>query len=174
MTAMTLGGCAAASVPAWTNDPDPVVAPVFASNDEALAAAAATYGEYLAMTDEINHDGGVDSARISHLVTPEHDPVVKSAFADFQSAGEKTLGASSFDTLSLTRYHDDAANRAVVTVYLCADVSGVSVLDAENADVTPAGRGDRFALQISFVSSSQDPIKLLVDEEETWDGKDFC
>ena len=63
LLALVLAGCAP-DVPAIQVPPTPTVTPLFASDEEALAAAEEAYAAYLAMSDEITSDGGERPERI--------------------------------------------------------------------------------------------------------------
>ncbi|MDH6235969.1 hypothetical protein [Cryobacterium sp. CG_9.6] len=174
LTALALAGCAAAPIPTWTNSPDPVVAPVFASNDEALAAAVTSYEAYGAMSNQITNEGGVNPERITDFVSDAYLAVVLGSFASVQDDGLVGSGSSAFDTVSLVRYDDDSAASASVRVYLCLDVTDVVFTDLGGNVTTPPERRNRIPLEVSLISSPSASTKLVVDKEETWPGNDFC
>ena len=60
--ALLLSGCLPQQ-PTATPPPEATAAPIFASDEEALAAATAAYAAYLAMSDQILKDGGKDPDR---------------------------------------------------------------------------------------------------------------
>ncbi|KGJ72298.1 hypothetical protein GY21_16225 [Cryobacterium roopkundense] len=168
-------GCASGSNPQWTGGPAPsAAAPVFASNQEALAAATKAYEDYLAMSDLIANEGGAEIGRIADLVSPHYVKDVQAVLADSQEAGEIGSGATHFDTVSLVRYYDDTQNKASVMAYVCVDVTDVRIFDSSGVLITPANRVNRVPVQAGFISSSVDPTHLLVDSEVPWSGQDFC
>ena len=67
---LMLGGCVP-SAPAASPTPEPSSTPVFASEEEALAAAEEAYAAYLAVIDEIHADGGAGVERLEVVATPE-------------------------------------------------------------------------------------------------------
>jgi hypothetical protein len=185
LAAVTLSGCSAAPVPVASSTADPVAEattapteppPIFASNDEALAAAKAAYATYAALSDDImrRRSAAVDFSGFSASVSATYLPQVAEARDSFTKAGHVGQGASSFDSVTLVQYSDSARDHAEVEVYMCSDVSGLRLLDVSGVDVTPADRIDRVPLQVSFISSGENPSKLLVDKEDVWSGRDFC
>ncbi|WP_104082117.1 hypothetical protein [Cryobacterium sp. Y11] len=178
----TLSGCMATPAPPDTSPPTAETtpaptkaAPIFASNDEALAAATAAYAAYSTEVDDFFTNGGRDPvAAVGSLVSKRYEPEVLAGLDDFAKSGNVGRGVSTFDTISLVSYSDVLAGHAQVDLYLCSDFSGIRVFDASGTDVTPAGRPERVPLQVGFVSSKGEPAKLLIDREDSWSGQNFC
>src|SRR5690606_919779 len=81
---LVLAGCTQPD-PMPTPPPTPSAAPVFASDEEALAAAEEAYGKYLETVDAILADGGSNAERLKPLVTSalfEHE---REGFATYAS-----------------------------------------------------------------------------------------
>src|SRR5690606_24012229 len=72
--AVLLSGCVQQG-PEVTPPPEPSTTPIFASDEEALAAATEAYEAYLAMSDLIAQEGGVNPERIESVA-------VRKALAD--------------------------------------------------------------------------------------------
>jgi hypothetical protein len=152
--------------------PQPSSTPVFASDEDALAAAEAAYAEYLRVSDAITADGGGNPERIEPLVTPERAPAEADVFAKFASRQLHTRGATSFDTVSLQEYAEDGGGSATLALYLCIDVTEVRILDSSGSDVTP-DRTNRLPLVVELRAKSGVPL-LLVNRSDAWDGANFC
>lgn len=179
----TLSGCVAAPAPSNTAEPvavatpaPPEAPPVFASNDEALAAATAAYGAYATLSDDVmTHKTSLeDSNALSASVSVTYLPQVLEGLTNFTKNGHWGQGDSTFDSVALVRYLDTKDGHADVEVYICSDVSELRLLDASGADVTPIDRLDRIPLQVRFISSDSNPSHLLVDKEDVWSGRNFC
>lgn len=185
----TLSGCVAAPAPSNTAEPVAVATPaptaptaptaappIFASNDEALAAATAAYGAYATLSDDVmTHKTSLeDSNALSASVSATYLPQVLEGLTNFTKNGHWGQGDSTFDSVTLVRYLDTQDGHADVEVYICSDVSGLRLLDASGADVTPTDRLDRIPLQVRFISSDANPSHLLVDKEDVWSGRNFC
>lgn len=153
-------------------DPSPSVTPIFESDEEALAAAEAAYGEYLAVSDLVSASGGADVGRLAELVTPTYFASLAAEYESFANTGNKTQGSSSFDGLELQQ-HIESENGADIVVYACLDVSGVSVLDSSGADVTPPDRRLRLPLEVALTQADSGS-SLLISSSVLWDGSDFC
>jgi len=180
LPAVTLVLAAALAVSGCTPDkPSPVPSvsrsgtPLFASDEEALAAAEEAYAAYLAVYDAILIDGGMASERLLQVATPEQYEYEKAGFESAVLMGYRSSGGSTFDRASLQSLSSNGSN-PVATVYLCEDVSAVDIRDASGVSVVPAGRADRFPLLVEFESSDGAALSLKVSGIEEWTGTDFC
>lgn len=168
---LALAGCA----PPTPQTPSPTAtdAPVFASDAEALAAATEAFAAYDSMTAVIGSEGGRTPERIQPFATAEYYQDLIAGFKRFSSSGNSSEGASSFDTVSLIS-HTEKPGQATVEIYLCSDVSSVRLHDLKGADVTPLDRPNRVPLQVVLISNHELPTKLLISEENVWQGENFC
>ena len=174
LVASALAGCAAEQAPAPSPTAAATDAPVFASDEEALAAATKAYAAYQEMSDLITADGGADPTRIQSLASRAYAPELLAGFDSFAEGGRSSRGKSKYDTVSLVSYTDESKGRAEVDVYLCSDVSGVRLLDESGQDTTPVSRPNRIPLKVALISSEQDPSTLLINREDVWSGVNFC
>ncbi|MCD1570484.1 hypothetical protein [Agromyces mediolanus] len=161
-----LAGCDAGPVDPTSSSPPSPAPPIFASDEEALAAAEAAYAAYAAADAAILADGGKGSDRIKEHVSATYEPTVLKAYAQIAEGGLVVRGEGSIEGARLIE-----ANREVVQIYACLDVGGTVVLNAEGADVTPPERPLRTPMLLRFVP---DEDRLLLDGSEKWDGDDFC
>ncbi|MGK2852625.1 MAG: hypothetical protein ACSLE3_00735 [Microbacteriaceae bacterium] len=167
-----LSGCAPAAPPAA--EPPPTSSqPIFASDEEALAAAEAAYAEYQRVSDEIAVAGGVQPDRIAAVVSNTWLPEELAGFKQLRDAGLMQLGDSSFDTISL-QAASEIDEGALVVLYLCSDSSDTRIVNNLGIDVTPMDRVERYPLEVAFRSSEVDPQTLQLDEISTWSGESFC
>jgi hypothetical protein len=167
---LLLAGCVPTS-PSPSPTPEASSTPVFASEEEALAAAEEAYAAYQAASDAVGASGGLDLAPLEPLLTDEQLQREKEGFELYRSNNWRTTGASTFDSVRLQSY--EAGEPARVTVYLCSDVTMLRLIDATGADVTPPERPNRIPLQVSFeVRSGQ--AQPLVSGSDVWEGDNFC
>jgi hypothetical protein len=152
----------------------PTAAPVFASEDEALAAAVKAYEGYLAVSDRITAAGGRELEPLSALVTSDFLPQVLDSFKPYASGGLRTKGSTTFDNPSLQRYTQLAAGKAVVGIYGCLDLTQVRVLDAAGKDVTSQTRTNRLPLEIELQTRAANDPTLILSRSNVWMGKNFC
>lgn len=171
VTTLMLGGCVPTE-PTASPTPEPSPTPVFASEEEALAAAEDAYAAYLAVSDAITADGGASPERIEPLVTEEQLPDVLSSFDAYASRSLRSQGATQFDTMTLQQYEDIGNGTAEVDVYGCIDVSDVRIFSADGVDVTPSDRVNRVAVELGFVAGADSVVRLA--RSAAWTGEDFC
>lgn len=167
---LLLSGCVP-TPPAETPVASPSPTPVFASEEEALAAAEEAYAAYQAVTDAVTAGGAVDGSPLRQVVTETQYERELEGLETFAATGWHTVGSSTFDSMTLQSY--EYGNMAYVTVYVCSDVTDVRLLDDAGVDVTPVSRPDRLPLVVGF-ESSPNRTMLLVADSDVWDGGGIC
>lgn len=164
--AAALSGCVTEpSKPAESTAP-PTATPIFANDEEALAAAEAAYAAYLAVDAQILADGGRDPERIKEVVTERY---AERLLPEYSSLVENSLsirGETVLDTASLIQQASGS-----VQIYGCQDISATVVLTSDGTDATPTGRETRLPLVLSFETIDGD---LRIDWSDRWSGDDFC
>ena len=171
--ALTLTGCVPQAHKAAPPAPSPSATPVFASDEEALAAATKAYAAYLEVEDRVAEVGGDDLEELSNHVTAHQLSIEREAFKGFSSSGKVSRGASRFDTISLQKKSTATDGTTTISLYLCLDVSDVRVLDTDGNDVTPAERPDRYPLEVDLQASNGSD-SFLVSRSDAWRGDNFC
>lgn len=144
---------------------------MFASDEEALAAAEEAYAWYLEVSNAVGEGGWNDTASLQEVLRGEalEDSLVSTA--DLQENGYRQVGESTFDSATLQQYSDIAPGMVSVTIYLCLDVSAVDVVDQQGESVVQPGRVDRQPLEIEL--NDLDGV-LKVNRSEAWSGESFC
>ena len=173
LTMLALTGCIADDDPVIPA-PLPTSTPIFASDEEALAAAEEAYGAYLAVSNTVTAGGGSETSSLEPLTTPEMFENLKVSIAQYSENDLHTQGESQFDSLTLQQYIDNGDGSGSVVAYVCLDVQFVRVLNAAGEDVTAPGRDERVPLEIAFAADkTSDPV-LLLERSDSWSGEDFC
>jgi hypothetical protein len=170
--ALALSGCVGSPDRTPTPSPSESSSPVFASDEEALAAAEAAYLEYSELINLIASEDNLEPERIRSVATDDYAPTIEKLFNDLRQRGLTIQGGSTPHSFSLL----EAAmvgGGAEVSFLVCSDVSASRVVDRDGVDVTPSERPPRSALQVTMISSSDDARRLLVDREDQWSG-DYC
>lgn len=144
--------------------------PVFASDEEALAAATEAYKAYLEMSDLIAQEGGKDPERIAPFVTEEWLEQELLWSAKLANSGKKLVGWQSLGTTVLQQYSADLDATRVV-IYACVQSDQIRMEDANGTDVTPSDLGGPSTQQVSFMSAGE---HLLLEESELWSGESVC
>lgn len=171
-TLASLAACAPAAPAATdapTDSPDATGAPIFASDEEALAAAVAAYEQHLAITAQILA-GDIEVERIREATAPGYGDERVRELESFIESGLRASGSTTIDTPSLIERHE-AGGLAIVSIYACQDVSATRLLNSAGQDVTPGDREDRVPLVLEFRGSS---AAILVSGNQLWSGDDFC
>lgn len=138
---------------ACTPDPAPSPTPTgFASEEEAFAAAEATYRAYVdagnAMRVDPTHAPTPSSYLTGEALTDSLD-----GQAQLEEAGLRLSGNT-----EVLKIRDDAWTASEATITVCLGLQSVRVLDETGADVTPASRGDRSALEVDVIYAAPSPL----------------
>lgn len=158
---VTLTGCGPAEPePAPTPTASATHAPLFSTDEEALAAAEEAYRKYLEVSDQIAREGGVDPGRLQSLATDEQFEIEKSFFDGMRDAGTRLQGSVVLASVDL-----QAFDATAVTIYGCIDVSGARHVTSEGVDTTAPDRPDRVLLEVMLVVDDE---RLLVADVEPW------
>lgn len=163
-----LAGCTPTD-PVVTPRPEPSATPLFASEDEALAAATEAYAAYLAMSDQITSEGGANPERIKPFVSDELLENEIEGYSIYSERHLKTVGRTLFDGVRFQQF--DSEGRVII--YLCSDAAGIRLIDESGTDVTPASRLDRQGFEVEFEGSGGESA-LVVARSEPWPGSGLC
>ncbi|HEY5231891.1 MAG TPA: hypothetical protein VIJ11_13495 [Galbitalea sp.] len=153
----------------------PSAKPVFASDADALAAAKKAYVAYLAVSDEILIDGGANANRLLKVATAAELKKQMPGFDAAQSKHWRSTGATQIDSITLQRVDETAPHgEGIVTVYACVDVSKVDVIDSSGSSVVSSTRPTASTFEATFNLVSRDPVRLILSDEEPWQGVGIC
>lgn len=148
--------------------------PIFASEDEALAAAEEIYARYsIASNLVLQEKGDKGPESLARYLHQELLEDVVDEFRQYRKDGIYSKGDIRYDSMRLQSYSDDGVHEAEIVVYLCIDVSKAFLYDEHGKNVTPPGRPDRVPVVLEFqtVDRTQD---LLITSSEGWTGDNFC
>jgi len=159
--------------PAKPHTPTPSSTPLFASDEEALAAAEEAYAAYLAVSDQIFQDGGREPDRLLEVATEQVVNAQMDGYEQAAANGWTSTGSTKLDTVSL-QWFDPDRTKAAISIYGCVDLSGVDVVDANGTSVVSANRPDRSPFQVTFDLSSTNASQIVVSGEKPWTGENFC
>lgn len=162
LCAALLVGCTPELSP--TPSPSPSTEPVFASEEEALAAAEATYAEFLATMDAIFADGGRTPERLLQVSSDEVYAHEASGFANMRSEGRSGTGHVTF-SMKLQSFTDSGT----VTTYVCEDISETDILDEHGVSQVVPGRMTLLGYEVRFEGTP-----LVVSSRTFWTGPDLC
>ena len=172
VAALSASGCAP---PTSGKPPAPVPSPtaLFASDEEALAAAEEAYRAYQRVSDAILIDGGADPERLLEVATQAQYEYEKVGYDATLAANERGSGVSTFDSMTIQNRNDAIdSEKPTITVLVCDDYSSVDVFDSAGYSVVSPDRPDRFPRVATFVPSAT--AELLVASTTEWTGESFC
>lgn len=135
--------------------PEPAPSPTptgFASEEEAFAAAEATYRAYM---DALN------KSRVSADTEPTPESFLTGKALTDSIASNQQLADSGkhlSGTASVISVRQDAWSSSNAKITVCMDIENVRVLDDTGSDVTPSERPDRGSLQIDVVYALPTPL----------------
>lgn len=166
LAVLLLAGCVP-NEPVITPPPEPHSTPIFASDDDALAAATEAYAKYVKVADEVFHDGGRDTQPLQSVMT---GAFLESTLQGFRVAADKGLhsvGQTTFDQVQLQQFDQSSFGPAAVIAYVCEDISGIDVLDASGKSVVSKDRLDRVRFEVTFdyVTTAQ---TLVISQRLPW------
>lgn len=173
LAAMALAGCTAPE-PEPTQTVAPTDEPLFASEEEALAAAEAVYSDYQSQLDEIAANGGEGLGELVDTATPEVIDVQEPGFdmltaESIVGTGEKLV--ASFEVQSIDLFAKEGS--PVVSAYVCRDISQTDLIDANGRSVVEDDRVTLVALEVTF-DFEPSLQRLIVSKDEVWSGPSFC
>lgn len=169
--ALVLTGCTSEPrIPAA--EPQPTAAPLFATDEEALAAATAAYEEYLAVLNAASSapTEGIEDA--SDLVSSEHFLELQSTIDELVAQGVRAEGGTELTRTVLQQHSVDSGSLTTVVIYACLDVSRVRLLDLEGEDVTPTDRNETADLEVEFEAGTDE--HLVVTRSDAWPAGTVC
>ena len=166
---LSLSGCFADEEPAPTTPPVPTATPVFATEEEALAAAEEAYANYLRVTDAIFADGGSNPERLLDVATESQFQRELVGYEELASDHLHGVGSSRFDSSVLQSFHSGDDSTAVI--YTCLDISETDIRNSKGESTVAPGRIERFTTEVSF---DLDERRLLVASDVPWTGESLC
>lgn len=169
-----LAGCDGREPPV-TPVPTLSVTPVFASDEEALAAAEESYKRYLAVSDQILQQSGSDPDRIDAVATSNVADDEKVGFKSFADHAYRSVGNTTFHNMQLEFYEPASQSGTdLIRVYVCTDSSNVDVVDSSGQSVLPANRQSEVAFEIGFDQLDRAKGPLVLSSKVVWEGGGVC
>ncbi len=168
---LALVGCTAPTVIPPAGPPSDEQ-PLFASDEEALAAATEAYEEFLAVSSQILQDGGERPERLLPLVSHAVYETELEGFEEVRNSELLVSGSSSLTNSILQQRIPGGAGEGQVIVYVCVDVSGTDVIDDEGNSIIDQERPLELAFEAGFVANQED--QLILDSKTVWETRTVC
>ncbi|WP_104100228.1 hypothetical protein [Cryobacterium sp. M96] len=172
---LALTGCTPEPVPQAPQASEttaPTDAPVFASDEEALAAATEAYAAYLRTSDEISAAGGVGSERMEPLVSSGLLQSELEGFQGFVDANARSVGATTFIVHGMQSAAYLRPEQTTISLYVCENVTGLDVIDPVGNSLVLASRQPITPFEVQFKMDAG--LRLILEYRSAWRGENFC
>jgi len=162
---------------ACTNpDPKPLptatTEPVFANEEEALAAVTTLVQTFVTTINAISADGGADAERLRSVLANDLAETEIAGFASMAEKGWHTEGDATLKRTELAQWwpRPDAVN-VVAVVRVCIDYSMLDVLGPDGSSVVRPERDELRAAELRVIA---DTNELLISTKEPLEGSEIC
>jgi len=171
-TVVLLAGCG--GPPPVVEPTETVGEPVFASEEEALAAAEEVFGKYVDATDTMSLSGGEDLSGFDGLLTPNQLADETEQAEGLKAEGKRLIGSHGYFDFRLQQVDQSNPPEVYLQAYVCADLTNVKYVDAQGNDTSDPDRALSAPLEAVFVNTIENPSTLLIEDVRQWTGEDFC
>ena len=169
---LLLAGC---GEPTPTPTPtDAASEPVFASEEEALAAAEELFAKYVAASDLMGTSGGNDLSGFEGILTENQLADETDQANDLLAAGKRLVGSNAFFEFRLQQLDQSDPPHVYLQAYLCADLSNVKYVDAQGVETSPSPDAVHLPIEAIFVDAPDEPTRLLIEDVRSWTGENYC
>ena len=170
--AVALSGCAGAPTPSPPSPSSASAAPIFASDEEALAAAEAAYERFLSTSVAVTNDGGSNADRLEDVASGPALVDEAAAAARFLEKGWRTAGSIGFRVSEVQSVSVPQGDQAVVSLYVCDDLRGLDIVDDGGTSLVVEARV--VDVPYTVVVSGRHPLGLKVVEKALWTRDNYC
>ncbi|MFI8632233.1 hypothetical protein ACIGEP_06545 [Microbacterium sp. NPDC077663] len=162
--AATLTACTPASAPTPTPTPTG-----FASEEEAFAAAEATYRAYVDALNQVDLSDPATFEPVYALTTGEANATERKGLSDYHANGLSVSGETEITLLQGSAWKPETDQ---VLLDTCIDVSRIDVVDSNGISQVSPDRPDVQTLRVTLTGSSGDDLKI--EAIDSRDGGPDC
>ncbi|WP_336646068.1 hypothetical protein [Microbacterium sp. USHLN186] len=137
-------------------EPKPTKTALFASDEEAFAAAEETYRAYVAGLNETDLRNDETFEPVYNWLTASALSSERENLSYYHAEHLTRVGETTFDS-----YTPVSRSAKKIVANLCLDVSGVDLLNVDSQSVLPEDRVSRRALKVTFVPGDT-PTQLKI------------
>lgn len=173
----SLAGAAAAlllalAVTGCTPDPAPSPSPTgFASEEEAFAAAEATYRAYVEALNQVDLSDPATFEPVYQWTTGDVNATDRKSLTAYHADSVTVSGESQITLMSLSDLSDDMDAPALT---VCLDVSAIDVRDSGGESLVSDSRPDVQKLTVMFTSSRSTTSGLVIANIAPREGEPAC
>lgn len=167
---LMLTGCVPSEV-VVSAPPEPSITPIFASDEDALAAATEAYAKYLVAIDESLSSYATESLEDSSE-GPAFDAATSRA-THYKAAGNQQVGhalISRTEPTDLESVLRSNIDKSQVQIYVCIDLTAVDVIDEDGQSVVMADRPSHVFLLVDLIWHTHEAAFKVADEE-VWENE---
>lgn len=148
-----------------TPEPTPTPTALFASDEEAFAAAEETYRAYLAAANATDLAEPATFESVFDWLTGTALSAERESLSLYHAEGLSRVGTTTFDTFEPVAFQDGA-----VVVNLCIDVADVDLQNGEGESVIPPDRAPRSGRKVTFVPGDTSTALLIASNHKPDEG----
>lgn len=166
--AATIAVALAVGLAACQPEPEPSpTGPVFASEEEAFAAAEETYRAYVDALNQVDLSDPETFEAVYAWTTGDANAGEKKSLTGMHADGWSVRGETRITSFEPVEY--STAEDPVVLAETCTDVSEVQVLDASGTSVVAPDRPTQQATRVQFTQAEGSPTQLQIASIEGGD-----
>ncbi|MCB1297589.1 MAG: hypothetical protein KDB08_01230 [Microthrixaceae bacterium] len=166
LAAAAMGGCAGPASP-----PPPEPAPLFASDEEAFAAAEATYRAYEDALNQVDLADPYTFEAVFDLTVGDYNARERKNLSQLHADGVTKTGES---TLTLVLPRSVAGARDQLELVACRDVSEVALVDRAGVSMVHPARSNVQPLTVFLEGDAAGMRGLRVSHVVARDGEPTC
>lgn len=154
-------------------EPDPSPSgPVFATEEEAFAAAEETYRAYVDALNQVDLSDPETFEAVYAWTTGDANAQARQTFSQMH-ADRLVVSGESRPTIVMPR---ELGGRGLgaVEVAVCLDVSAVQLVDSGGQSAVDAGRPDVQSMLVSMISSDDSPTGWIISKFAGRSGEPTC
>ncbi len=169
LLALALVGCTPTTVIPPAGPPSEEV-PLFASDEEALAAATEAYEEFLAVSSQILQDGGAEPERARPHLSDSVFAEELAGYEQFSQSGFRLIGQSRITNAVLQQWTQYDLNAEIIA-YFCVSLEGTDVVNGSGESIVTADRPEQSVFEIVLTGSRSD---LVIERKQVWSDESAC
>ncbi|MBP3978762.1 hypothetical protein [Microbacterium sp. BLY] len=145
--------------------PSPTPSPAFTSEEDAFAAAEATFAAYIDALNRVDFSMPESFEDVFATLSGQASTSTRSAFSEFHANGVRASGVTTFTWVSGESVN---LSNGEVIARVCIDVSGVEVTSAAGSSIVAPDRPSRQPTIVTFAptSSAASTISELESSED--------
>lgn len=160
-SALAVGGLLMGMLSGCTPETDPTPKPtktaVFATDEEAFAAAEETYRAFIDAQNRVDLRDDSTFEPVYNLTVDHAYAAIRESLTQLQAEGVTMRGTSAIASMEPLKVNTASGE---VSMHVCVDVSATDLLDSSGSSIVPSTRADVQSLVVDFVLQGSDGLKV--------------